>query len=111
MLTLWWAQAKAYAGVALAVVVLGFFIYIGIYMRVLIHQRDAARLLASQQAVTIQGYQAASKAAQEAMTAHVQQAQAQGAEVAAVVQHLQETLPKDDEQARQWAIAASGRIK
>ena len=102
---------KTYANLIIGVVVVVLMAATGIYIHVLKGHLDSARATVQSQALTIQGYALASQAAQASIAAHVQEATAQGQQVASVVASLQTTVPKTDEEARQWALKAAEVIR
>ena len=102
---------KAYANIIIGIVFVVALVAFGIYVHTLKAERDKALLTVQSQALTIQGYALASKAAQDTITAHAQEAAEEGHQVATVVTNLQSTVPKTDEEARQWALKAAGVIQ
>ena len=105
------ATIKAYADLIIGAVALVVLVALGLYIHTLKAERDKALATVQSQALTIQGYAYASKMAQDTITAHAQAATEQGKQIAKVVLDLQATVPKTDEEARQWAIKASKEIQ
>ena len=105
------ATIKAYADLIIGAVALVVLVALGLYIHTLKAERDKALATVQSQALTIQGYALASKAAQDTITAHAQEAAEEGHQVATVVTNLQSTVPKTDEEARQWALKAAGVIQ
>jgi len=105
------AELEAYDGAIKVVVALTLVCATALWITILTHQRNTARAEVAAQALTIKGYQLASQTAQAVANAHTAQAQAVGQQVAQVVQDLAKATPKTDDEARQWAIQAAGRIK
>ena len=105
------AEMEAYEGAAKVIIGVLLVAGLALWIAIVYHQRNTARAEVAAQAVTIKGYQLASQTAQAVASAHSAQAQAEGKQVAQVVADLAKATPKTDDEARQWALAAAGRIQ
>ena len=109
-LSLVWAQVKVYANAILAVAFLAIVIGVGVWIRVLRSERDAARKQAATLQVTVDGYVGASKALQERLDAARNETDVAEVENHKLMAELAEKIPQDPSQATAWAIEASKKI-